>query len=454
MNRDILRSVLIIWVVAGSAAFAFTGTSAFLNDAEVSEFNQLASGEFDLKVDWNQTYNGEWVNAYPVGNNGQAEILDRDAVAQNLFGQDYGNLTEAQRIEAEQVYRDQFADLPDDVDGPIINLTDLKPGDHGEVTFSIHLFNNPGCVWMIGELTQNAENGVTESEADDPDENDPEGPLSGTNQSGELLNTLNATLFYDLDGDNQLDEGEEIILNGSFHDLLNATSQGKGIPLDGNLSQEGRNSYINSTTKYVALQWSMDVDHANEIQGDSIMFDIGFYGEQSRHNNCSVTPTPEPTLPPQETETPTPTPTDTPKKKVKIDVKNMSDPNCINLKNNGNVPVAVFGNASFNVSHINVSTVRFANASAKSIGGGMEDLNNDSWMDVVYHFDTQDLNLTYNSTDAKLTGELNDGTKFYGNDTICIVPKHHAPTETENGKDKGEGWSGMRDRSSWGERDG
>jgi len=72
---------------------------------------------------------------------------------------------------------DVLADVPEDLDEggqprPLIDIEDVKPGDFGEVTFDFALCDNPGYLWMNGELLENAENGLTEPEADDPDEPD------------------------------------------------------------------------------------------------------------------------------------------------------------------------------------------------------------------------------------------------------------------------------------------
>ena len=95
---------------------------------------------------------------------------------------------------------------------PLINLQDVKPGDFGEVTFSLHLCDNDGYVWMNapGGLTLD-ENGVTEPEADDPDEDqvegdgDPELKDGADEEEGktvELADKIRTALWYDNDCDN------------------------------------------------------------------------------------------------------------------------------------------------------------------------------------------------------------------------------------------------------------
>jgi hypothetical protein len=53
---------------------------------------------------------------------------------------------------------------------PVLDLEDVKPGDFSEVTFDFLLCDNPGYVWLDGTLRSASKNGVTEPEADDPDE--------------------------------------------------------------------------------------------------------------------------------------------------------------------------------------------------------------------------------------------------------------------------------------------
>ncbi|MFT4931508.1 MAG: putative ribosomally synthesized peptide with SipW-like signal peptide [Natronomonas sp.] len=88
-------------------------------------------------------------------------------------------------------------------DDPLIQISDVKPGDFGEVTFSFHLCDNPGYVWLNGELVSAAENGHTEPEAEDPDEF---GASDSTNpEDVELLDEIVTRVWYDPNGNNQVD---------------------------------------------------------------------------------------------------------------------------------------------------------------------------------------------------------------------------------------------------------
>ena len=48
-----------------AAAGAGVGTSAYLNDTESFEGNQMTAGELDLKVDWQQQYWGPGADDAP-----------------------------------------------------------------------------------------------------------------------------------------------------------------------------------------------------------------------------------------------------------------------------------------------------------------------------------------------------------------------------------------------------
>jgi hypothetical protein len=79
---------------------------------------------------------------------------------------------------------------------PLINLNDVKPGDFGEVTFSAHICDNDGYLWLNGGLESASENGVTEPEGDDPDEKE---------DVVELLDTVQTALWYDNNCNNLVD---------------------------------------------------------------------------------------------------------------------------------------------------------------------------------------------------------------------------------------------------------
>jgi predicted ribosomally synthesized peptide with SipW-like signal peptide len=108
----------------------------------------------------------------------------------------------------------------------------------------------------------------------------------------ELADKIRARAWYD-DGDNVNEDGEEVFLEGSLREVLSQLSSGNGVALSGNQSASagggtGRDCYSASPdVHYVAFQWWLPIDHGNEVQSDSVTFDLGFYTEQCRHNDGS-----------------------------------------------------------------------------------------------------------------------------------------------------------------------
>ncbi|MFC3476877.1 SipW-dependent-type signal peptide-containing protein [Halobacterium litoreum] len=164
--------------IGAGAALGGTGTMAFLNDTESSEGNAVTAGELDLKIDWTEHYNGE------------------------------------------KVERQALTDAP----GPVFDLGDVKPGDWGEATISLHVFENPSYVHMAGDLTANHDNGLTEPEGEVDD--------TGGAREGDLADEILVDVWYDGTdeeedgGNNELEPGEVIISSGTLQEVLDKLSTG------------------------------------------------------------------------------------------------------------------------------------------------------------------------------------------------------------------------------------
>ncbi|MDS0475080.1 SipW-dependent-type signal peptide-containing protein [Natrinema sp. 1APR25-10V2] len=124
---------------------------------------------------------------------------------------------------------------------PLIDITDVKPGDFGELTLSFHLCDNPGYVWLTGALHEEgtSENGHTEPEATDPDEEP---------NRVELLDEIQTQFWID-DGDNvfEPDNGETLLFEEPLSlrealALLENNDNGLGIPIQPETGQNGTNS--------------------------------------------------------------------------------------------------------------------------------------------------------------------------------------------------------------------
>lgn len=113
---------------------------------------------------------------------------------------------------------------------------------------------------------------------------------------------------------------------------------------------------------------------------------------------------------------------------VTIDIKPGSDPNSINLGNNGKVPVAILGSSTFDVTTVDPCSLDLAGAPVNLKGKAQtpqvsyEDINSDGFMDLIFHVSTQLLELSEGDTEAILTGMTYDGIPISGKDSVRIVP--------------------------------
>jgi predicted ribosomally synthesized peptide with SipW-like signal peptide len=194
------KALAALGTVGIASAGAGVGTSAFFSDQETFENNQLTAGTLDMKVSWEEHYS-DWSEDEAE----HAHMEDGELVIDDEQG--FMNATLQERFPDKMPSRplcEALADVPDDLEKPVIDLSDVKPGDFGEVTFSFALCDNPGYVWLNGELLGNAENGVTEPEADDPDETGGATAEQFPGRSGgELADTIQTTVWYDKNCNNR-----------------------------------------------------------------------------------------------------------------------------------------------------------------------------------------------------------------------------------------------------------
>jgi hypothetical protein len=108
---------------------------------------------------------------------------------------------------------------------------------------------------------------------------------------------------------------------------------------------------------------------------------------------------------------------------VTIDIKPGSDPNSINLKSKGNIPVAVLTTDTFYAPDVNFEMVQFGPGGATESHGRahVEDVDEDGDTDIVLHFKTQETGIQCSDTEATLSGETFGGQAFTATDAIKIV---------------------------------
>src|SRR3989344_1787209 len=163
--KKILLSIAIIALVG---AVVIGGTTAIFSDTEESTGNTFTAGAIDLTVDNESYYNG----AFNAGTSWLQKDLDKD----NLF----------------------------------FNFQDLKPGDNGEDTISLHVNNNDSYLCADVTLTSNTDNGSTE-----PEKNDEDPYTAG---EGELADNVHFIWWAD-DGDNVLETNESPLPAGTLGSL-------------------------------------------------------------------------------------------------------------------------------------------------------------------------------------------------------------------------------------------
>ena len=106
-----------------------------------------------------------------------------------------------------------------------------------------------------------------------------------------------------------------------------------------------------------------------------------------------------------------------------IDIKPGSDPNSINLKSKGVIPVAILSYPNFDaITEVDASMVAFGpNGASPAHKGHIDDVDGDGDFDAVFHFRTQETGIGPNDNEACLTITL-DGTPIEACDDIRITP--------------------------------
>jgi len=262
MTKKIIISLTVIGVVA---AIAIGGTIAYFSDTETSTGNTFTAGAIDLTID-----NESYVTDYK------------------------GDL----------VYSEETSWELDDLTGQLFfNFSDLKPGDIGEDTISLHVDSNDAYLCAAVQITDDSDQSCTEPELKD----DEDCPLDG----GELAENIEFAFWAD-DGDNVYETNEIIFLEGklseigSFGQIALADSEYNVWATQGGPLEAG-------TTKYIGKAWCFGdlimnqlgegtgsplqrpkfatcngINVTNAPQTDRVMGDIEFYAVQARNNSGFV----------------------------------------------------------------------------------------------------------------------------------------------------------------------
>ena len=174
------------------------------------------------------------------------------------------------------------------------NFSDVKPGDTGTTTMSIHLKNSPAFVCLDFKNLTDAENGINEPES-----------LLDNNQTGELSQELEFFAWRD-DGDNKFEIGELPLFGTATQTakvLLATTSYALSDALNGP-------AFAVNQVKYIGITWcagNLAVNTAtaqitcdatamgNEAQTDSMKVDVSIRAVSSTQQpkfTCNKPPAP------------------------------------------------------------------------------------------------------------------------------------------------------------------
>jgi len=325
-NLSRRKALAALGTIGVASAGAGLGTSAYFSDQETFENNSLTAGTLDMKVAATEYYS-DWSPdeaelagmasdeastdiRLPPGDgqdDAQAIALDLDddyqdgdvyeaffeTISSDADGNSYNEVNGG--IDAATDDGLCGDDGPEaDADGPvIIDIGDVKPGDFGGAQFAFELCDNPGYVWLTGGLRDASENGTTEPEADDPDEEDGVVELLDEIQVAYSVGAIN----NNPSGFEDTDSGFQPVEQYTLREFLDRISNQPGTELsDGTMNAEmgggtGEQGCFagspddGSAVHQVSVVWWLPINHGNQVQSDSVTFDLGFYTEQCRHND-------------------------------------------------------------------------------------------------------------------------------------------------------------------------
>ena len=108
---------------------------------------------------------------------------------------------------------------------------------------------------------------------------------------------------------------------------------------------------------------------------------------------------------------------------VTIDIKPGSEPNSINPRNLGKIPVAILTTDRFDATAVNPTTLLFGRTGTEAtlVHSAWEDVDGDGDTDLILHFNTQDTGIQCGDTSASLTGQTLGGQAIHGSDSIRTV---------------------------------
>lgn len=252
---DITRERMLagLGAIGAASAAAGLGTTALLSGEEQFTNNALNAGTLNLRVSTSVVAASDYFTA--------------DGDGPNVVGRTWT------------------------ADGAVrtgIQVSDIKPGDWLLIEFAVSVEGNPGYVDISAEQFAQYENGQTESEAavDESAGGSLGLPFDGRGL-GELQDAMRAELYDEYtpsdggDPPRSYVSGRTESVGGTVRQAFDRVAAG--------VVRGGRDAPIevgpdnSPITRYLLLELPETV--GNEIQSDSVAFDVVFGVEQSRHND-------------------------------------------------------------------------------------------------------------------------------------------------------------------------
>lgn len=242
--KKVLSSSILIGIV-GLTAFGLS--SAFFSDTETSTDNTFTAGELDLKIDNTSYLNGTLHEGTTWGFN--------------------------------------------DPLGLFFNFLDLKPGDEGEDTISLHLDDNDAWVCADISLTSNDDNTCTDEEQSD----DTSCSESDNNfLDGELAQSLQFIFWVD-DGDNVLEEGEypdKLLQEGDALTVLDSLTWTLADSDENNVGGSTGDPLLGEADYFIGKAWCFGTLTPNPVpdgEGGDPTIDSGVLCDGSQLDNATQT---------------------------------------------------------------------------------------------------------------------------------------------------------------------
>lgn len=289
------KILLSLAIIAAAGAIVVGATTAYFTDTETSTGNTFTAGEINLKIDSTCHYDGLVCVA-----EGEGYVWEEECT---------GSTSRPELIGTPCFCSWEESDLGLGVDSKkFFNFTDIKPGDEGENTISIHVLDNNA--WGAFTISNIVDEDNTIPEPEDKVDGEMDG-LDGT-KDGDLDSNLMLTIWLDqgivagfqcpadepmcwddpYEGDNKYKEGYEPILWTGLASEIDSAGETfamspviadaceeyvcqDGLTVDGHL--------VGCITYYFGVAWSIPGATGNIAQTDSWGADMTFEVTQSRH---------------------------------------------------------------------------------------------------------------------------------------------------------------------------